>query len=178
MNHESTIGVVLAGGLSSRMGRDKVLLPWGDGTLLDHMIGLLQDSGLSTVVVCGERPGYASVPDSEPGQGPGVAISHLLASLASDAWALIVPVDMPLLTPKLIRALLDSAQAAYYADYPLPALLPTRDGSGHRLYGHSLRALHLAADSHVLLLNDADRPAFINVNTPADWGEARKASSL
>ncbi len=177
MNHESTIGVVLAGGLSSRMGRDKARLPWGDGSLLDHMIGLLKDSGLTSVIVCGERPGYPSVADPEPGRGPGIAISHLLATLAPDAWVLIVPVDMPLLTPKLIRALLDSAQAAYYADYPLPAMLPARDGSGNLLYGHSLRALHLIAGSRALPLNDADRAAFMNVNTPADWGEAQEGSA-
>jgi molybdopterin-guanine dinucleotide biosynthesis protein A len=181
MNRESTIGIVLAGGLSSRMGQDKALLPWGNGTLLDHMIGLLKDSGLETVVVCGERPGYPSFADPEPGQGPGVAIGHHLASLAPEAWALIVPVDMPLLTPRLIRRLLGAPEqpyrAAYFDNYPLPALLPTRDGSGNPLRGISLRALHLAAGSRPIPLDEDDRPAFLNVNTPDNLEQAREVSA-
>ncbi len=178
MDSESIIGVVLAGGLSSRMGHDKALLPWADGTLLDHMIKLLKDSGLETVVVCGERPGYPSFADPEPGQGPGVAISHFLASLPPGAWALIVPVDMPRLTAKLIRRLLGKSgqphRAAHYADYPLPALLPAQDRAGKILHGHSLRALHFAAGSRPLPLDAEDKAAFLNVNTPADWDRARE----
>ncbi|MDR3394719.1 MAG: molybdenum cofactor guanylyltransferase [Parasulfuritortus sp.] len=180
MKPEPTIGVVLAGGLSSRMGQDKALLPWAEGSLLDHMINLLKDSGLETVVVCGERPGYPSFVDPEPGQGPGVAISHYLASLTPDAWALVVPVDMPMLTAKLIRRLLGEPgkprRAAYYADYPLPALLPARDGAGKIFHGHSLRALHFAAGSRPLPLDAEDTAAFMNVNTPDDWDRAQEVS--
>lgn len=171
------VGVVLAGGLSSRMGRDKALLPWGEATLLDHMIGLLKASGLAQVVVSGERPGYRSVADPEPNQGPGVAISHLLATLEPDAWALVVPVDMPMLTPDLIRRLLGEPgrppQAAHYAGQPLPALLPSRAADGSLLSGRSLRALHAAVGSRELALDPADAAAFLNVNTPDNWDQAR-----
>jgi molybdopterin-guanine dinucleotide biosynthesis protein A len=174
------IGVVLAGGLSSRMGRDKALLPWREGTLLDHMIGLLKESGLASVIVCGERAGYTSVADPEPNQGPGVAIGHLLAALAPDAWALVVPVDMPLLTPDLIRRLLGEPgrprQAAHYADQPLPALLPARAADGSPLRGRSLRALHEAADSRELTLDPSEAAAFLNVNTPDNWDQARSGA--
>ena len=41
-------GVVLAGGRSSRMGRDKAALPWGHATLLDRMV----DADLVSRVPC------------------------------------------------------------------------------------------------------------------------------
>ena len=37
-----TVGYVVAGGRSVRMGRDKALLPWENGTLLDHAIARLR----------------------------------------------------------------------------------------------------------------------------------------
>ena len=40
-------GIVLAGGLSSRMGRDKAMLPWQGRTLLEHMRGLLMLAGVA-----------------------------------------------------------------------------------------------------------------------------------
>lgn len=173
------IGVVLAGGLSSRMGRDKALLPWAGVTLLDHMIGLLKSAGLERVVVAGARPGYDAVPDLEPGQGPGIAISHLLAGFGPDDWVLVVPVDMPLLTPGLIGGLIGEAgqplRAAHYLRHPLPALLPARNPNGALLHGHSLRELHAQAGSLALPLDASDQAAFHNVNTPEEWNEAQGA---
>ena len=48
------IGVVLAGGKSSRMGEDKALLKLANGnTLLQQSIHLLQTAGIEEVVVSG-----------------------------------------------------------------------------------------------------------------------------
>jgi molybdenum cofactor cytidylyltransferase len=44
-------GIVLAAGASSRMGRPKMLLPLGGGTLLSAVTGALLDGGLARVVV-------------------------------------------------------------------------------------------------------------------------------
>jgi len=43
--------LVLAGGLSSRMGRSKPLLPWGDNTVIDTIVHHLQLMRLSDIVV-------------------------------------------------------------------------------------------------------------------------------
>lgn len=49
----SFAGVILAAGASSRMGRDKALLPWRDGTFLSAAIRALQPSTELVIVVAG-----------------------------------------------------------------------------------------------------------------------------
>lgn len=114
-------GVVLAGGRSRRMGRDKAALPWGDGTLLDRMIGLLRGAGARRVVVSGDRPGYDAVPDTTPDRGPVGGLLSILSQV--DGPLVVVPVDLPHLRLDRIRALrdaLDVARAAAFAGHPLP----------------------------------------------------------
>lgn len=63
-------GIVLAGGRSSRMGRDKALLPWHGRTLLEHMRGLLRQAGAQRVWVSGAYPAFAGIPDRIAHCGP------------------------------------------------------------------------------------------------------------
>src|SRR5829696_1203279 len=45
--------VILAAGASSRMGRPKLLLPWGETTVLGHLIAQWQQAGAQQItVVC------------------------------------------------------------------------------------------------------------------------------
>jgi molybdenum cofactor cytidylyltransferase len=43
--------IILAAGESTRMGRPKALLPWGDGTLLDYHVAELRAAGVDDIVV-------------------------------------------------------------------------------------------------------------------------------
>jgi molybdenum cofactor cytidylyltransferase len=43
--------IILAAGESKRMGQPKMLLPWGEGTVLTHVISVFQDSGLTDILV-------------------------------------------------------------------------------------------------------------------------------
>jgi molybdopterin-guanine dinucleotide biosynthesis protein A len=170
------IGVVLAGGRSSRMGQDKAMLDWQGVKLIDYMLALLASVGIDKRLVSGERPGYDCIADAQPGEGPGVALSHLLAMLPVDRLVLAVPVDMPLLTPELLHGLLITGGAAHYAGHPLPALLPTRAPDGATLRGQSIYALHRAAGSLALPLADEALAAFDNLNTPEEWQRAQRLS--
>ena len=51
----SFAGVILAAGASSRMGRDKALLPWHSGTFLSAAIRALQSSTELVIVVASEN---------------------------------------------------------------------------------------------------------------------------
>lgn len=162
------IGVVLAGGRSSRMGRDKAQLDWHGVSLLDRMCRILLDAGVARVVVSGDRPGHDCVPDVEPERGPGFAVSGVLATLPADATALVVPVDMPLLTPALLR-MLTAHRAACFEGHPLPALLPTRAADGGELRADSIKGLHRAAGSVALPVTADAAAILVNANTPEEW---------
>ena len=92
-------GIVLAGGRSTRMGRDKALLEWHGGTLMDHMVDLLS-SVTSKVQVVGRDP----LPDLFPGRGP---LSGMLTALqiSQTETNLVIAVDLPLLTKEFLKYL-------------------------------------------------------------------------
>jgi molybdenum cofactor cytidylyltransferase len=50
-NHSRLAAVVLAAGLSSRMGQPKMLLPWGKTSVIRHVVGVLEKSGLADIYV-------------------------------------------------------------------------------------------------------------------------------
>ena len=60
---------VLAGGLSSRMGRDKAALPFGGTTLLDFQVQKLRSLGMEDIMISGTEqqiPGTRPIPDVYP----------------------------------------------------------------------------------------------------------------
>lgn len=52
---DELVGIVLAAGLSRRMGKPKQLLPWGDRTLLQHVVGCACRHLEHVIVVVGHR---------------------------------------------------------------------------------------------------------------------------
>ena len=48
---EAVCGLVLGAGGSRRLGRPKQLLPYGDGTLLGHVVGVARECGFAQTVV-------------------------------------------------------------------------------------------------------------------------------
>lgn len=115
-------GVVLAGGRSTRMGRPKAGLPWGDKSLLAHVVGRVSD-GVDGPVVVVRAPGQALpalplgvrvVDDPQEGLGPLQGIAAGLAA-AEAPVAFVTATDMPLLHGAYIRrvlALLGDADVA------------------------------------------------------------------
>ncbi len=101
---------VLAGGRSSRMGRDKAALPYHGATLLEHQLSKLRALGIGDLMISGSAariPGARNVPDVYPGQGPLGGIHACLAA-AKHTAVLFLSVDTPLLPAETLRALLDA----------------------------------------------------------------------
>jgi len=92
-------GFVLAGGKSTRMGRDKSLLDWHGTTLLEHMFHLLQTVA-DPVHVVGRDP----LPDRLPDLGPLSGVETGIEASSTDA-NIFVAIDLPLLTKNFLRYL-------------------------------------------------------------------------
>lgn len=104
---------VLAGGASSRMGRDKALLDFGGRPLIEHALALLRGVDLDARI-CGSRPDLARfapvVPDNHPGCGPLAGVEAALSASGFDL-NLFLPVDLPLLPAEFLRWMITRAKA-------------------------------------------------------------------
>lgn len=110
---QGPVGVVLAGGRSSRMGRDKATLVVGGRTLAARAARALAGVCCEVVIADGGRrlvPGFRSVPDG-PGEGPAAGI--LGAAREHPGRALLVlACDVPGVPPELLAALAGRARSA------------------------------------------------------------------
>jgi len=134
------LGVVLAGGLSSRMGQDKSELARQSNNvqhtavnMLDFSKQLLIDSGINQVVISGDKH---QVPDVIPQAGPVGGIYSVLTSIPEHnrpKALMIIPVDLPLMTASALADLRTkgelSQKAAFFQDrqqrvHHIPLYLP------------------------------------------------------
>ncbi len=123
----SPTGFVLAGGRGTRMGQDKVLLPWGESTLLDQALRKLR-AVCREVRICSNRLELGTyalvVPDivapeesatnaTEAARSTIGPLGGLVAALETTAseWNLFLPVDLPLLPVEFLAALLERARS-------------------------------------------------------------------
>jgi molybdenum cofactor guanylyltransferase len=193
-------GYILAGGGSTRFGRDKALAEVGGTPMLERMIELLRRVPMHVTVIA--SPGkYAAcgaqiVQDQWPGEGPlgGIitALEDAAQSVARPEWNLMVSCDMPFLTREWLvflseRAAKSKAQVVlpYSAHGPEPLCAFYRtDAAGalRAVFETGVRKVteglkHVATE----VLDEADWKRFDsagrlfwNMNTAADYEEARR----
>ena len=129
MPAEKIYAYVLAGGGSTRFGRDKALVEFGDAPLLVQIVRVAR-SCTDNVAVVASREKYATldpelqiIEDRWPGEGPlgGIitALQHTTATaaLSSSAgsgktWNLILSCDLPFLTAEWLEFLVARACAS------------------------------------------------------------------
>ena len=172
--------LLLAGGRSRRMDCDKAQLSYHGRPLIEHMQRRLDAMGPARIVIGGRLPGLR---DMVPDGGPVASICALAQNLAlhggPEQW-LIVPVDMPLLSPDLLfRLLRDPAPAAYFVAHPLPAALQfdndvkaflkvaARDLKAGR--GVPVKRLLAAVKASALMPTADEVGNLLNINTPEEW---------
>lgn len=177
-------GFVLVGGASTRMGRDKALLPFRGALLIQHIATTVVAAAGSATLV-GDPQKYAGLgfpvlPDLLPSAGPLAGICAALSSTQAE-WNLILACDMPAVSAGFLRELFDAA-ARSAALCLLPVGPSGRPEPLCAVYHRTaLPPLRQALDQGIRKLLDAlshlpvetrQVPAgqhFANCNTPREW---------
>lgn len=151
-------GILLAGGASSRFGSPKELAEYEGETLADRAWRLLGEVSDERLVI-----GHGGLAD--PGTGPVAAIAVGLRA-ATHELAVVIPVDMPLLTSEALRLLADACRDAAVAQAgPLPCAIARRTLPAFETGERRLRTVLDGLDTaHVEL----EVRLLANVNEPAD----------
>lgn len=177
-------GVVLAGGLSSRMGENKALLSLKGQTLLQRSCDLLNQIGLEDVNVSGDYTGFSCISDEFQSLGPIGGIYSCAKQLFNQMdYMLVLPVDMPYIAEKELRPLValstQNISGAYHQNATFPmlikidqpllnylyqSLVSSKEKKGRSLY-KLVRQLNFAE------LTEDNLASFDNTNTPDEWAE-------
>lgn len=175
-----TIGAILAGGDSSRMGRSKSLLVVDGTSFLDRVHDTMSRV-FTEVIVCGGSDVPSDgvlIADDRPGEGP---LGGLMSALrvARGRPAFVTTVDMPVVTPATIRTIVEpeakgnEVRIAHVEgeDQPLFAVYgPAAESVARTVFdaGHrSMRAVLDEVDDVVRI--EVDPSTLFNVNTEADY---------
>lgn len=184
--------IVLAGGKSSRMGREKSLLPFGGTTLIEYLASVLKPVFSETLIVTDRREkfrgldlqGAAIHEDRFPERGPLGGIYTGLAASGHGACC-VLTCDMPFVDGEFLAQLAGFWEEQYDAlclESPEGKLEPF-PGIYHRQARHLARLLleggHLSvqlflrvAAVKVLTVEKKKIRIFTNMNTIEDYYQA------
>ena len=166
-------GLVLCGGRSSRMGRDKALLEIEGEPLVRRVARLLAEAACPVILAPGTpgrlgELGMAEVEDELPDSGP---LGGIVAGLAASPSSLlaVVAVDMPMASPAVFRLL-----ASLHGDED--AVVPVTSSGPqplHSVYSvDALGALRTCLSEGRLRLTDALARLRVRVVMEDEWAVA------
>jgi molybdopterin-guanine dinucleotide biosynthesis protein A len=175
--HIATIGVILAGGLSSRMGQDKALMRMADTRMLDHISHVLKKTTIKAVVISRNDDNKRYLADIVPNKGPLSGIHSAAMHYPADNL-LIVPVDLPLIDHLTLEALINYGSRhlcnARYTAQSLPLYVNNTDALRQTL-DHTLRCTNsfsvdrFCSNFSLGELNLKRKLSLLNTNTPEQW---------
>ncbi len=166
--------VLLAGGQSRRMGRDKALLPLPDGSLLwQRQLGVLRELRPAELFISGPAregfpPDVPSLADTTPGLGPLAGIAAALETIRSPLL-IVLAVDLPEMTADYLRSLCSESIAA---TTPRGVIPRRRDGFFEPLAAVYLKTALPAARLH-LFSEDRSLQTFVRALIASDQATAR-----
>ena len=189
-------GIVLAGGLSRRLGRDKAVEPIDGEPLISRVIRRLEDLTDEIVVVVNNSARGEQLPLSDstkvavdiyPDSGSLGGIFSGLSAAKND-WGFVVACDMPFLNSSLIARIL-TLRHSYDAVVPVLGGFPEPTHAAYskaclphierRLKSNQLRIAAFFDSVRVMSLPeeevdqfDPEHLSFFNVNTPDDLARA------
>jgi molybdopterin-guanine dinucleotide biosynthesis protein A len=194
---DSVTGIVLAGGASRRMGRDKAFLELDGRSLIEVVIDRMASVCAEVLVAASDARlyvglGVPAVEDHFHGVG---ALGGLHAGLeaATHELALVVGCDMPFLNPDLLRAFSGWAEGfdvtvlvhgdeqhieplhGAYRRTCLPAIEEAVRAKRRRIVSFfpQVRVRYVTQQEVTPL--DPDLRSFRNINTPQEWRAAQAA---
>ena len=190
--------VILAGGMSRRLGRNKALEPFQGETLIRRVIRRMSQIASNIVIVANDHERVAKldlpddvtpVIDEYPGKGSLGGIYTGLRAAPTD-WAVFCACDMPFPSPALYRALLSNRDSN-------DAVVPVVDGRPEPIHAAYSRAclepirakiaadrlkisgffddvsVHYFTEDRVREI-DPDLLSFFNINTQRDLEKANQ----
>ena len=168
-------GIVLCGGRSSRMGRPKAWLPFGDELMLQRVVRVLHEVVEPVVVVAAVGQDVPPLPagveivrDEIEGRGPLQGLAAGLAALEADA-AYLSSCDVPFLSPTFVRRMLELLGESSVA-------VPKVGNFHHPLAAvYRTSVLPVVAD---LLAADRLRPVFLFDAVPTRVVEPRELAEV
>jgi molybdopterin-guanine dinucleotide biosynthesis protein A len=180
----SVAGYVLAGGKSTRMGKDKALLEI-DGVPLANRVAQLVQSATGNVTLIGDPLKYAAlglrvIPDRRPGEGPLAGMEAALLDSASE-WNLILACDLAALQSPFLSGLCSRTSTLKpevdclvpFSDkmQPLSAIYRRRclAAFSHALDTGVRKVTDVVASLRFEMWKAPSDNVFQNINTPEDW---------
>ncbi len=188
---------ILAGGSSTRMGKDKALIPLHGQPLVQRVLERLAPMADEVILSTNTPAAFsflniAALPDEEPGQG---ALGGLRTVLKAAAFPFVAAVacDMPFASPELFKYELNHIQQTeadvvipvtaeglepLHAVYRCEACLPVIEAAlqaGHYRMTDWLKEVKVKeVPPEVAARYDPEGLAFWNLNTPVEFQQAER----
>jgi molybdopterin-guanine dinucleotide biosynthesis protein A len=186
-------GIILAGGQSRRMGRDKAFLPFGKGLLIERVIEVVQQVTADVILITNtpERYRRFGLPMFSDVIAEAGSLGGIYTGLVSakTPYSLCLACDMPFVKPTFLRLLCRTAAEADVViprnaeDFqPLCAVYSQvcRDPIRHKIEVGQLKITGFfdqvrvrVIDGDLLTRYDPTDVMFFNANTPEEYAKAQ-----